>query len=94
MEYAEIIEAHMGKEVSESVLGVIANLPNVEKITTYFRFQLLRDEDDDKFVDCTIAAGARYIVTHDTDFKVLQQIDFPKVETINTEQFKIYLEEI
>ncbi len=87
-EYAEIIERHMGNEASENVMGVIGNLPNIERITTYFKFQLLRDEDDDKFVDCAIAANANYIVSHDKDFKILKDIEFPKVFVFDTEYFK------
>jgi len=48
-EYAEILEQHMGNEVSKNVLATIENLSNVEFITTYYRFRLLQDEDDDKF---------------------------------------------
>lgn len=87
-EYAEILEQHMGSEVSNSVLATIENMPNVEFIKTYYRFQLLNDEDDDKFVDCAIAANANYIVTHDKDFNILARIDFPKVEIKDTNKFK------
>ena len=78
----------MGSETSESVMGVIDNLSNVEYITSHYRFRLLKDEDDDKFVDCAIAANASYIVSHDKDFKILQRIEFPKVRVIDTEEFK------
>lgn len=91
-EYAEIIERHMGSETSKSVLGVIDNLPNIERITTYYKFQLLKDEDDNKFVDCGIAANASYIVSHDKDFNILKNIDFPKVTVINTTEFKLDLD--
>lgn len=74
-EYAEIIERHMGKDVSESVLGTLENLPNVYFTTSYYRFRLLKDEDDDKFADCTVASGANFIVSHDKDFNVLEKID-------------------
>ena len=90
MEYAEIIENHMGKIASESALGVLQNLPNVEFITTYFKFNLLKDEDDNKFVDCAIASNATFIVSHDKDFNILSQIDFPKVIVIDTVEFKKY----
>ncbi len=78
-EYAEIIGQHMGEEASENALGVLENLPNVEFITTYFKFQLLKDEDDNKFVDCAVAANASFIVSHDRDFKILEKIDFPRL---------------
>ncbi len=92
-EYAEIIEQHMGSEASESTMGVIENLSNVHFITKYYQFQLLKDEDDDKFVDgsprdCAIAANADYIVNHDKDFDVLKNIEFPKVRVIKTEEFR------
>ena len=90
-EYAEIIEQHMGSETSESTMGVIENLSNIHFITKYYQFQLLKDEDDDKFVDCAIAANADFIVSHDRDFNVLKSIDFPKVKEIKAEEFKTEL---
>ena len=87
-EYAEIIEQHMGNETSESTMGVIENLSNIHFITKYYQFQLLKEEDDDKFVDCAIAANADFIVSHDKDFDVLKNIDFPKVRVIKTEDFR------
>ena len=87
-EYAEIIEQQMGRLASESALGVLENLPNVERITTYYRFGLLKDEDDNKFVDCAIASNASFIVTHDKDFNPLKKLKFPKLTVINTVQFE------
>ena len=91
-EYAEIIEIHMGVLASENALGVLENLPNVEFITNYYKFKLLKDEDDNKFVDCCISANADFIVTHDTDFNLLKKIDFPKVSVKNTSAFFKYIE--
>lgn len=91
-EYAEIIELHMGILASESALGVLENLPNVEYITNYFKFNLLKDEDDNKFVDCCISANANFIVTHDSDFNILKKIVFPKVSIKNTSAFFKYIE--
>ena len=78
----------MGHEASESTMGTIENLSNVHFVTKYYKFQLLKDEDDDKFVDCAIAANASFIVSHDRDFNVLERIDFPSVSVIDTEAFK------
>ncbi len=91
-EYAEIIEQHMGKLASESALGVLENLNNIEFISTYYKFNLLQDTDDNKFVDCAIASNANYIITHDKDFNILKQIFFPKVNLINTIEFKNLLD--
>jgi len=90
-EYAEIIEHQMGVLASENALGVLENLSNVEFITNHYKFNLLKDEDDNKFVDCCIAANADFIVTHDSDFNILKRIDFPKVALLNTEEFKILI---
>lgn len=91
-EYAEIIGQQMGVLASENTLGVLENLPNVEFITNYYKFNLLKDEDDNKFVDCCISANADCIVTHDSDFNVLKTIDFPKVAIKNTVAFLKYME--
>ena len=91
-EYAEIIGQHMGEEASENALGVLENLPNVKFVTTYFKFRLMKDEDDNKFVDCAVAGNASFIVSHDRGFKILEKIDFPKVKVIDTETFRKILE--
>lgn len=56
---------------------------NIELITPYYRFGLIQaDADDNKFVDCTIAANAEYLVSNDSHFKVLEEIPFPKVNLL------------
>jgi putative PIN family toxin of toxin-antitoxin system len=90
-EYAEIIEQQMGILASESALGVLENLPNVEFITNYYKLNLLKDPEDNKFVDCAISSNADFIVTHDTDFNILKKIEFPKVNIVNNSEFKAVL---
>ncbi len=91
-EYAEIVGKHMGKPAMESLVRTLEGLPNVELITRYYKFHLLQDPDDNKFVDCAIISNAQCIVSHDTDFASLQAIDFPKVRVMNTTQFKEFLQ--
>ncbi len=91
-EYAEIIEQQMGFIASENALLILENLPNVSFITNYYKFNLLTDADDNKFVDCCISANADFIVTHDKDFDILKTIDFPKVFIKNTRSFLKYFE--
>ena len=38
--------------------------------------------NDNKFVDCAIAARADYLVSHDAHFKVLSTVSFPKLSVI------------
>jgi len=88
-EYAEIIGQHMGQEASEHAMATLENLSNIDYVTTYFRFRLIeKDHDDNKFSDCALSGNADYLVTHDQDFKVLKQIDFPKIQVIDTDEFK------
>ena len=88
MEYEEIIGEHMGVMASVGFMKLLSKLDNIVEINTFFNFRLLRDEDDDKFVDCAIVANAHFIVSHDKDFRVLKNIEFPKVHVIDTEEFK------
>ncbi|WP_367281917.1 PIN domain-containing protein [Tunicatimonas pelagia] len=78
-EYTEIIERHMGAELADATLRVIVNLPTTLRIETYYKWNLIKDADDNKFVDCALAANARFIVSHDKHFDILKRIDFPKV---------------
>lgn len=46
------------------------------------------DPDDNKFVDCAIAATARYVVSNERHFNVLRLKEtFPTVEVINLKNF-------
>lgn len=91
-EYAEIIERHTGAATAEAALKAILELPNVERIDVYFRWNLLKDYDDNKFSDCSIAAGADYLVTHDKGYNTLSELDFPSINVISAETFKSLLD--
>ena len=79
----------MGSEASESLMGLLENLQNVEYIKTYYHFNLIDgDSDDNKFVDCAIAGNANFLVSHDTDFNILKSIPFPRVEVIKIDTLK------
>ena len=83
-EYAEIIEKYTSPVFAESALGVITNNPFTLFINPYFNFTLISaDPDDNKFIDCAIAANAKYVVTEDSHFEILKHIDFPKVNLIS-----------
>lgn len=88
-EYAEIMSSKLGIEASEAVLSLFDNLPNIQLITRYYRwFAIKADADDDKFVDCAVAANAICIITEDKHFKVLKQLDFPKVKAMSINEFE------
>lgn len=92
-EYAEIIEQHMGHNVSEQTMNAIIKHRFTERVEKYFLWNLIhQDPDDNKFVDCAIACNADYLVTEDRHFNALKQIPFPKVEVVNVEYFRDILE--
>ena len=45
-------------------------------------------KDDDKFVDCAIAANADYIVSEDSHFNALKKIPFPLLTVLTLDEFK------
>lgn len=82
-EYAEILERKTNATFAELALDVITNNPYTHFITPYFHFNLIAaDPDADKFVDCAVAGNAKFIVTEDSHYDVLRNIDFPKVDII------------
>jgi uncharacterized protein len=85
----------MGQVVSETLIELILEQPNVEFVTRYYTWNLIEsDPDDNKFVDCAIACNAKYLVSEDKHFNVLKTIDFPKVELLKVAAFKTILEQI
>ena len=86
-EYAEVLERHMGPIVSQDVLNSLTARRNLVEAEPTYRFNLLNDPDDNKFVDCAIAANALCIVSHDRDFLPLRHIAFPKVAVVDTAAF-------
>lgn len=88
-EYEEIIGDHLGKRLASNLLQLIENAPNVQLITRYFKWNLIvADHDDDKFVDCAIAANTKFLVSDDKHFQILKQISFPKIELLTAVEFK------
>ena len=87
-EYVEVIGRNLSPTLADMVAYAILLHKNVERIDPHFRFGLITaDADDNKFVDCAIIAGAKYIVTEDRHFNVLKEIQFPKVEIVGIDRF-------
>ena len=78
----------MTPEIAESVADLLLKSKNVELINPEFRWGLITaDSDDNKFVDCAFAAGATYIVSDDSHFKVLRDITFPRLLILRLKEF-------
>ena len=87
-EYAEIFEQKTTKIISSNIIKLLLKSKNVIKQDIYFKWVLIEnDMEDNKFVDCAIAANADYIVTNDKHFNVLKSLKFLKVKVINIDDF-------
>lgn len=88
-EYVEVLDQFFGSDtLGDLVVKTIIELPGTRQTIVYIRWRLITDDpDDDKFVDCAIAANADLIVTDDRHFSVLKKIAFPKVITIKLNDF-------
>lgn len=92
-EYVEILERKTNSVIANNVAELLLTLKNVRKAEVYFRWNLIKsDADDNKFADCAIAANADFIVSNDRHFKELENIDFPKIKVINSEDFLTLLQ--
>ena len=92
-EYLEVISRNINPWVAESIVYAILTRKNVRKLIPYYHFGLITaDPDDNKFVDCAIAANARFIVSEDRHFDVLKDCSFPKVDVIGLDLFASLLE--
>jgi putative PIN family toxin of toxin-antitoxin system len=92
-EYVEIIEQKTTFLIASSIAELLLNLKNVEKVDIYFEWKLiLSDLDDNKYVDAYVCGNADYIITNDHHFKILKQIEFPKVNILTIDEFLTTIE--
>ena len=74
--------------IAHNVTEAIARLHTTVFLDVYYHFRLIEEDvDDNKFVDCAVAANAEYIVTNDTHFNILKHINWPKLIVINIKEF-------
>ena len=87
-EYEEVIARKTSPLIASKVIQTLINSPYVRTIDPYYHFRLIKeDPDDNKFVDCAIAANATFIVSEDAHFKSLKNEPFPKINVIRLRQF-------
>lgn len=93
IEYEEILAQKTSKEIAHNVVETIARLHTTQFQETYIHFGLIeQDVDDNKFVDCAVAADAKYIVTNDSHFNILKEIDWPKVAILTIQEFALQIQ--
>ena len=91
VEYEEQLGRFYSIEFAEIILKAITNLPNLVKVNPIsFNWLLIeKDQDDNKFVDAYVASNADLIITNDRHFKILERVEFPKVNCLRIEKFAI-----
>ena len=91
-EYEEVIGRLMSPLAAKIVLEAILKAPNTRRLDPHFRFRLIeKDPDDNKFVDCAVAADAEYIVTNDKHIEILKDIPWPKLLILRIDEFLIQI---
>ena len=86
-EYVEILQRETTENFASLVLEVILNNPHTLFINTFYKFNLITaDPDDNKFIDCAVAAQAKYIVSEDHHYDVLRHVEFPQVDIIGIDE--------
>ncbi|MFN4147583.1 MAG: putative toxin-antitoxin system toxin component, PIN family [Runella sp.] len=88
-EYSEKLSEKLNLQTALTTIRTLTELDNVLQISVFYRFNLIQaDPDDNKFVDCAIAANADWLITNDKHFNILKTIDFPPVNIIRLEDFE------
>ena len=84
----EVLSQKTTPEIAHNVVEAIARLHTTIYQEVYVHFGLIKEDvDDNKFVDCAVASDAEFIVTNDSHFNVLKNIDWPKLTIITLKEF-------
>ena len=86
-EYEELMKQRYPSISADEEIRELLSLEGIEFVKPEFRWNFIAaDPDDNKFVDCAIAANADYIITNDNHFSVLKNIPFPRVNVLTLQQ--------
>lgn len=94
LEYEEKIAEFYSQTTAVVLLDALTMSSHVHKTEVFFRFNVIADLDDNKFMDCVFASNAHYLVSDDKAFRVLKNLDFPKIEVLTLEEFSKILAEV
>ncbi|MBX2930399.1 MAG: putative toxin-antitoxin system toxin component, PIN family [Chitinophagaceae bacterium] len=73
-EYEEKLKEKYNLIIAENFISSFRELSNVHYVKVYFNWNLLNDEDDNKFADCYLAANAELLITNDKGFNKLKEV--------------------
>ena len=91
-EYAEIFELKLGNKAAIAIMDLIETIPNLLHINKFYFWQAVeKDPDDNKFIDCAVAANARYLISNDKHFNKLKRKPLFEVDILTFDEFeKVY----
>ena len=87
LEYEEKVAEFFGLQVAHSFIETLLLSSHVKRSEIFFHFNLLDDPDDNKFVDCAVAANAHFLVSEDKVFLQMAEVSFPKINWVKSDQF-------
>lgn len=89
LEYEEVLTAKTTSEVASNFTDFLVSFPSVDQIQVFFHWHLIQnDPDDNKFVDCAIAAKAFCIVSEDRHFRPYKMNEHPPLRVLRVDEFK------
>lgn len=87
LEYQEVVTERAGASRWHVLAQLLDGSAHVLRVSPTFRLHLITaDADDDKFVDCAIAANADFIITEDHHFDAMLGRGY-KPQPITPEEF-------
>ena len=84
----EVLEQKTNAWFAEVIVNAIVNNENTIRVSPSFFFNLIQaDPDDNKFVDCAVCGNAEFIVSNDSHFRILDDIDWPKLQLVTIQEY-------
>lgn len=88
LEYEEVLTIRTTAEVAGNFSEFLTSFPHVIKTEIYYHWNLVAaDPDDNKFVDCAVAANAFCIVSEDKHFQPIREFEFPPLRVLTLDEF-------
>jgi uncharacterized protein len=87
LEYEEKIAENFSAEAAYFFIDSLLSLANVKQVHPLFLSHLLKDSDDNKFLDAYYSGRANFIVTNDRDFNILKSIQQPPHNLLKIDEF-------
>lgn len=92
LEYEEILSQRIPRDIVLQILYNLENHPKTVKVTNYVRWNVVEaDADDNKYVDCAVAAGAKILVSDDKHLRILKKKVPPLVDLKTLQEYHEYL---